>query len=280
MINKIIVALLVMAVFVMTPFALSTNSNAAGKPASNLAGAQNVGWKLSAAVMPVPPYGSLDIPGSDTASKLIFNQPNGKVSAMVTGVMNGLHPNTTYTVYLSNSYTPFVAANITGITGFDFEYLDGPYVHDATLSQTGLAVTGNGGYPAGGTFSYAWSITSGSVVGNHVHLVMDYTHGASCTMTMDGDVAAGGTISGGIWSDNCFGARSGTWASVGMATFATGSTGWSGQLAGTTPFTFTTDSLGSGSWHYNFTGSVPDFSVWINEAGGTMLISNNTPATP
>jgi hypothetical protein len=72
------------------------------KPETNLAKAQEVAWNLSAAVMPVPPYGSHDIPGSDTASKLIVNQPNGNTEVTITGVMNGLNPNTTYTVYLSN----------------------------------------------------------------------------------------------------------------------------------------------------------------------------------
>jgi hypothetical protein len=76
------------------------------KPADNHAGAQKYSWHLSGDVMPVPPYGSQDIPGSDTASKLIVNQPNGKIVVMINGVMNGLDPNTTYTVYLSNGYIP------------------------------------------------------------------------------------------------------------------------------------------------------------------------------
>src|SRR3989344_9285381 len=122
--------LLISGILLVSVFAL-TGGVYAAKPAGNYAGAVTYAWHLSGDVMPVPPYGSLDIPGSDTASKLIFNQPNGKVSAMVTGVMNGLHPDTTYTVYLSNSYTPYVPTNITDITGFDFEYLGNHYVHDA-----------------------------------------------------------------------------------------------------------------------------------------------------
>ena len=55
-------------------------------------GAQTYAWHLSGDVMPVPPYGSIDIPGSDTASKLIVNQPNGNTEVAITGVMNGLLP--------------------------------------------------------------------------------------------------------------------------------------------------------------------------------------------
>lgn len=55
-------------------------------------------WHLSAAVMPVPPYGSRDVAGSDTASRLIAG------TTTVTGKMKGLKPNTTHTVYVSKSY--------------------------------------------------------------------------------------------------------------------------------------------------------------------------------
>jgi len=74
------------------------------KPAGNEAGALKVAWNLSADVMPVPPYGTLDKLGSDTASKLIVNQPNGNTEVTITGAMNGLYPNKTYTVILSKEY--------------------------------------------------------------------------------------------------------------------------------------------------------------------------------
>ena len=89
------------------------------KPTGNLAGAKEVDWNLSGDVMPVPPYGSFDIEGSDIASKLIVNQPNGNVEVTVTGVMKGLDPNTTYTVILSNGYTPQLVSRTCG----DFSYL-------------------------------------------------------------------------------------------------------------------------------------------------------------
>ncbi|MBN1623244.1 MAG: hypothetical protein JXN10_03595 [Clostridia bacterium] len=62
---------------------------------------------LSGDVMPVPPYGSLDIEDSDTMSKLIVNKPNGTNAVTVTGVMKGLLPETEYMVYISNGYDPY-----------------------------------------------------------------------------------------------------------------------------------------------------------------------------
>mgnify|MGYP001768376835 CR=1 FL=1 len=93
-------------VFAIALALASTFSVQAVKPEGNLAGAVNVDWNLSADVAPVPPYGSRDIPGSDTASKLIVNQPNGNNEVVITGVMKDLHSNTTYTVYMSKGYTP------------------------------------------------------------------------------------------------------------------------------------------------------------------------------
>ena len=78
------------------------------KPIGNLAGAQEVPWNLSSDVMPVPPWGLSDIDGSDTASKLIVNQPNGNTEVVITGAMNGLNPNTVYTVYPSNGWSTSV----------------------------------------------------------------------------------------------------------------------------------------------------------------------------
>jgi len=76
----------------------------AAKPASNLAVSEEVAWHVSAEVGPVPPYGAGDILGSDTVSKLIVNQPNGNKEVALTGVMNGLNPDTVYTVLLSKGY--------------------------------------------------------------------------------------------------------------------------------------------------------------------------------
>src|SRR5690348_13505983 len=87
---------------------LAANAVFAAKPAGNNAGVVQYDWHASADVLPAPPYGSADIPGATQASKLIVNQPNGKIIANMTGVMNGLLPNTEYAVYVSKVYTPYV----------------------------------------------------------------------------------------------------------------------------------------------------------------------------
>jgi len=94
--------------------------------------------------------------------------------------------------------------------------LGGDYDHDAFLTQdVAGSVTGNGGYPAGSPFVYAWTITSGSVVGSAINLTMDYTAGAvGTTMQMMGVIAPNGSMSG-TWNDNLNGGyREGTWATV------------------------------------------------------------------
>ncbi|HUQ85835.1 MAG TPA: hypothetical protein VM077_05920 [Candidatus Limnocylindrales bacterium] len=87
-----------------------------------------------------------------------------------------------------------------------------PYVHHATLAQSGTAVTGNGGYPATGGDTYHWNVTSGSQTGNSINLTAVYDVGAvGTTMNMVGTIAANGTVSG-TWTDNFGGPRSGTWS--------------------------------------------------------------------
>lgn len=253
------------------------------------AGAQVVNWNLSADVMPVPPYGSGDIAGSDTASKLIVNQPNGNTVVTLTGVMKGLNPNTTYTVYLSKGYTPYLE------TGWDVsgnwiktdEYEGLFYPHDMVLNQdSGNNLTGSGGYPVGGPYIYPWTITSGSVTGNNIDFCAVYPNPpvAGVIMHVTGTIASDGTMSGN-WTDNAGAGgaeRSSTWASTSGAAVKTytGSTGWPGLFTSTVqPFTFTTDEFGAGSWHVNLKdadfSSAGEFelSVWINY-GGTLLISD------
>jgi len=255
-------------------------------------GASFVNWNLSGAVMPVPPYGSQDKIGSDTASKLIINQPNGLVNAMLTGSMNGLYPSSTYTVYLANGYTPYVPASVTGEYEILFCWTPAtwngmttgcnPYNYDVTLSQTGTAITGTGLYPAGMTPTYGWTLT-GSITGiNAFSFTATYNLGAPGTvMQVIGTVASNGMLSG-TWSDNYGGTRTGTWYSTsGIATPASGSTGYPGLATDILPFTFTTDAYGVGSWHINlysadFTSgpSTYTLSVWINYNGATILISD------
>jgi len=238
-------------------------------------GAKKYNWNLSGNVMPVPPYGSMDIPGSDTSSKLIVNEPNGKVKANVTGVMNGLTPNTTYTVYLSNTYEKYVETgwNITGNYGINVEYLGSNYTEELSLTQTGSGITGTLQLVGGGS---PWTIDSGSVNSNSLELFGHFNANDSLKIKLLATIAPDGTF-GGTWMDIEGGSRTGNWNST-SGSFVmshTGDSSWTGQLPGTLPFTFTTDSLGSGSWHYNFKNSAPKyFSVWINGAGGTILISD------
>lgn len=255
------------------------------KPEGNLAGAVEVPWNLSGAIMPVPPYGpygTTDIPGSDTASKLIVNQPNGNTEVTITGAMNGLTPTTTYTVYLSNEYTEYTPINIMGT----YKWLVlGTYLHDMIIDTQNPDGTfsGTGGYPAGSSPYILPGQTSetitGKVMGNAINITFTtlylgpYNPGYSATVS--GTIASNGSMSGNIpWEWH---------TTAGNATVASGSTTWPGLFNPTTvpAFTFTTDAYGSGSWHINLrdsdfplVGGTFTLSVWIN-VGKTILISDN-----
>ena len=249
-------------------------------------GAQTYAWYLSADVMPVPPYGSRDIPGSDSASKLIVNQPNGAVEVTITGVMNGLTPNTVYTVYLSKGYTPYVYTgwSIMGDWTFRGVYSGSNYDHDYTITQqTGNIFSGTGGYPAGGPpYSITETIngTIDAMTGEITLFYIDYDN-SNYWSVATGIINPDGTITG-TWGNDSQGYGHPWYSISGNAVKThTGSTGWPGLFTGTVqPFTFTTDDSGSGSWHVNLRNS--DFSetgtftlsVWIN-VGLTILISDN-----
>lgn len=118
--------------------------------------------------------------------------------------------------------TSCYAWSVNGTYTFDFEYLGGHYVHDATISnQSGGGYDVAGGYPAGEAYAFAWEGT-GTVVGSSLINEIDYTVGAVGThMHMSGTIAPNGTMSG-AWSDNYNGdSRTGTWATAsGAATKA------------------------------------------------------------
>ena len=249
------------------------------KPTGNLAGAEEVAWNLSAGVMPVPPYGSDDIPDSDTASKLIVNQPNGAVEVTITGAMNGLNPNETYTVFLSKGYTKYTPFNIKGT----YKWLVlGTYEHDMIIDTQNPDGTfsGTGGYPAGSspyTLSGQTSETiTGQVMGNQIDITFTTTYlgpyNPGYSATVSGIIASDGSMSGtSPWEWH---------TTFGNVTLASGSTGWPGLFTSTVqPFTFNTDAYGSGSWHINLRNSdfpgtgIYTLSVWINN--GTILISDN-----
>ncbi|MHB8112388.1 MAG: hypothetical protein ACYDHA_02885 [Bellilinea sp.] len=243
-------------------------------------GAIEVSWNLSADVMPVPPYGSIDIPGSDTASKLIVNQPNGNTEITITGVMNGLLPNTTYTVYPSKAWSTSSAWNVSGYYTIYLTVGSTPYTEYLTLVQTGNSITGT--YLAldtAGTQS-RWNIDSGSVTGNALVFYAHYQNNLGMRAQFNATINLDGSMTG-TWKDLDWNNRSGLWYTTsGTATsYLVG--GWPGLFPGQSTFTFVTDASGSGSWHLNlknedFTGpGTHTLSIWINGSDRTVLISNN-----
>lgn len=266
--KKIIASIALMAIFLLFTFPVL-----AVKPTGT--GAVNVPWNLSGDVMPSPPWGLSDIPGSDTASKLIVNQPNGNVEVAVTGVMNGLNPNTTYTVYPSNAWSTHTEWDVTGSYVIDLEYAGVTYPENMVLTQSGTSITGDALWLVSG--GSLWDITSGLVTGNT--FTFDIAMG-SRTAYLSGTINPDGTMQG-TWGDYPPYNRTGTWATTnGAANGQEVGDGWPGLFVGQSTFTFMTDELGHGSWHFNlknadFPGSgIYELSVWINR-GGTILVSDN-----
>ncbi|HCC67602.1 TPA: hypothetical protein DEP90_00055 [Patescibacteria group bacterium] len=255
--------LVVFGVSFLTLFSSQVN---AAKPMDNKAGARKIEWNLSSDVMPVPPYGSRDIEGSDELSKLIVNWPNGEVQTNVTGVMKGLNPMTTYTVYLSKIYTPYQKVDITGEWVWT---VMGTYTHDIKIDSVNLdgTFTAIGGYPTGEEEYLTEETISGHVSGNEITFTTVYSgsYNPGYTVTVTGTINPDGSITGTspwVWE-----------AGVDAVTAESGSKGWSSLLPGVESFTFMTDEYGEGSWHYNFMELVEEFSVWIND-GATILISD------
>lgn len=231
-------------------------------------------WNLSGDVMPVPPYGQSDIPGSDKASKIDLESEHGK--SCVEGDMKGLNPNTTYTVFLSNPYTKYKATgwNVTGSYVINVEYLGTNYAEDLMLTQSGSSVTGTLALVGGGS---DFTLDTGNVSGNTLNLEGFFVSNPGLRVHLTGTIASDGSVSG-TWMDVLGGSRTGTWNTTsGMAIMThTGDTYWTGMLPGVSTFTFTTDMKGKGKWKYCFTNNVPTkFSVWINGNAGTILISDN-----
>ena len=107
----------------------------------------------------------------------------------------------------------------TGSYVVKMSYLGTDYPHDLILSQDSSGnLTGSGGSPAGANV-YTWVITSGSVSGNTIDFLANYTATPDAvtpqtTMHVVGTIASDGTISG-TWSDNYQGgSRSGDLSTV------------------------------------------------------------------
>ncbi len=275
------------------PKQANVNQSAALKQTPKQAGAQKVPWNLSGAVMPVPPfglYGTGDIPGSDTASKLIVNRPNGNTWLTLTGIMRGLAPRTTYTVYISNGYTPYVQTgwDVSGTYTIDLTLEGTDYVEYLVLTQTESGITGT--YLAldeAGTLS-RWNIDSGSVTGDQLTFSAHFQDDTGTVATFSATIAPDGTLVAGTWADAAPGTRSGAWMSTaGNAVMThTGDAEWPGLFsAGVQPFTFTTTPSGNATWHKNLKMAVLpgpgtySVSAWVNGPAGTILISDTFTVT-
>ncbi len=274
--KAIMFILIVALILVAVPSAMF-----AAKPAG--AGAQKVEWNLSGAVMPSPTWGLSDLSGSDTASKLIVNQPNGNTVVTITGAMNGLDPNTEYTVYLSNAWSTSEKWNVTGEWNLTFMFSGSPYNHDMTVNFQNMHTGIFSGTGHSNKDSSIWDIQATSIVsGDNITLDLIYTGvNAGYTVHATGMIDSNGAIINGTWSSSA--SQSGTWSSItGQATEETVGNGYPGLFPGQETFTFMTDEFGSGSWHINlrdedFSGpNSYNLSVWINNNGipATILISD------
>jgi hypothetical protein len=119
------------------------------------------------------------------------------------------------------------AWNTSGTYVIAMNYLGTDYNHDMTLTQDNLGnLTGNGGSPTGANV-YTWTITSGTVSGNTVDFLANYTATADAVTPQTvfhivGTIAPNGTLSG-TWSDNYQGgARTGTVTTVSGAALPLG----------------------------------------------------------
>ena len=105
--------------------------------------------------------------------------------------------------------------NMAGSYVASFNYLGTEYPHDMVLTQDVLGnLSGHGGSPVGANV-YTWVITSGTVSGNAVDFLANYTATADAVtpqtvMHVVATIAPNGTMTG-TWSDNYQGgARTGT----------------------------------------------------------------------
>jgi len=109
--------------------------------------------------------------------------------------------------------------DVSGNWVFDYHYGASVNLHDMTLVQDpDGSLTGTGGAFAGDLpYQYPWTITGGSVVGDAINFTADYDL-LACFFTVTGTIAPDGSMSG-TWTDDCVGARNGTWETTeGVAT--------------------------------------------------------------
>lgn len=197
--------------------------------------------------------------------------------------------------------------NTTGNYIVAMNYLGTDYAHDMTLAQDGLGnLTGNGGSPAGAQV-YTWVLNSGTVAGDAVDFLANYTATPDAVtpqtvLHVMGVVAPDGTMSG-TWTDDYQGGmREGTWMSTtGNAVAippATPTT--NGQIGGTVSGgvgtgvlsvtsietidgSATADGTFANGWKYVFNVTVPTnetnvamkFDNWTIVGGGSTIPAAN-----
>ncbi len=109
--------------------------------------------------------------------------------------------------------------DVNGVWVFDYHYMEGTNLHDMNLVQAedGTLEGSGGAFSAIEPYQYPWTVTNGLVDGSDFNMTADYDL-LSCSFTLVGEIDVDGKISG-TWTDNCFGARGGTWTTtVGTAT--------------------------------------------------------------
>jgi hypothetical protein len=125
-----------------------------------------------------------------------------KLFSMFVGVALLLTP----FAFISRAQASTPTWDVSGNYVINMEYLGTQYPHDMVLAQDSSGnLTGHGGSPAGANV-YTWVITSGTVSGNSIDFLANYTATADAVtpqtvLHVVGTVAANGTISG-TWSDN------------------------------------------------------------------------------
>ena len=138
-----------------------------------------------------------------------------------------------------------------------------------SLVQDGLGnLTGNGGSPAGGPYAYTWALTSGSVAGDSIDFLANYTTGADAvtpltTMHVMGTVAPDGSMSG-TWSDNYQGGnRTGTWMTTSGKAVAIAPVVNANVMTNPATAVTSTDAMLNGT---NGTSAATGHSFWVSLA--------------
>ncbi|HVA96059.1 MAG TPA: hypothetical protein VND99_00225 [Candidatus Acidoferrales bacterium] len=250
---------------------------APGQQSANAADKQDVAWNLSASVMPGPPYGAQDIPGSDTASKLTVKQSNGNSAVKIIGDMNGLTPNTTYYAKTTKSYTKGAPERVpmdpNGYSGMNWHDATNNIDHDEFNTSQDIATgtfSGYDCYPTG-TCDYQSDVT-GTYSGNQYTITFasynDPTSVYNTPLTLTGTIQPNGGIESNADSPI-------QWTGAGYAVINAMPDLFNTNIK--IPV-FTTNNTGSAKWTIKVPNSV--LSAGSNEMAVWIFTGNNTMGPP